>query len=86
MENKTDCTICKFYKLISVKKKFNKKRKRRKTHVLLENNQAAHMSSHRKKTLTELPKLKYNKMLNKWDRANIRKIILDIVNCVWRKN
>ena len=29
----------------------------------------------RKKTPTELPKLKHNKVLNTWDRANIMKII-----------
>ena len=41
--------------------------------MLLENNQAAHMSNQKKKTQTELPKLKHNKVLNTWDRANIWK-------------
>ena len=52
------------------------KKKRQKTHVLLENNQVARMSSQKKKnTPTELPKLKHNKMVNTGDRANIMKII-----------
>ena len=34
-----------------------------------------HMSSQKKKAPTELPKLKCNKALNTWDRANIMKII-----------
>ena len=33
------------------------------------------MSSQKKRTLTELPKLKRNKVLNTRDRANIMKII-----------
>ena len=33
------------------------------------------MSSQKKKIPTELPKLKRNKVLNTWDRANIMKII-----------
>ena len=33
------------------------------------------MSSQKKKTPTELPKLKHNKVLNTRDRANIMKII-----------
>ena len=32
-------------------------------------------SQKKKKTQTELPKLKHNKVLNTWDRANIMKII-----------
>ena len=43
--------------------------------MLLENNQAERMSSQKKKTPTELPKLKHNKVLNTQDRANIMKII-----------
>ena len=44
--------------------------------MLLENNQAARMSSQKKKKApTELPKLKPNKVLNTCDRANIMKII-----------
>ena len=50
------------------------KKEKSKTHVLLENNQGARMSS-KKNTLTELPKLKRNKVLNTWDRAYITKII-----------
>ena len=71
MKKKTpDCTIFKFYRMLSGKK-FCKK-KRWKTHGLLENNQAARMSSQKKKkNPTELPKLKRNKVLNIWDRANI---------------
>ena len=49
--------------------------KRQKTHMLPENNQAAWMFSQKQKTLTELPKLKCNKVLITWDRANIMKII-----------
>ena len=37
--------------------------------MLLENNQVARMSSQKKKTPTELSKLKRNKMLNTGDRA-----------------
>ena len=47
--------------------------------MLLKNNQAVRMSSQnkkfkkfKKKPLTELPKLKHNKMLNTWDRANMK--------------
>ena len=70
----TDCTIRKFYILISGEKISKKKRK---TLVLLENDQVARMSSQKKKkkTSTEIPKLKCNKTLNTWDRANIMKII-----------
>ena len=62
MKKNPDCTICKFYKLISGKK-IKQKKKRRKTHVMLENNQ-------KKKS-----KLKRNKALNTQDRADIMKII-----------
>ena len=48
------------------------KKKRRKTHVLLENNQATGIYSQNKKTLTELPKLKRNKVLNTSDRTNMK--------------
>ena len=45
--------------------------------MLLENNQATRMSCQKKKkkTPTELPKLKCNKVHNTRDRANIMKII-----------
>ena len=56
-------------------KRFSKKKKRQKTHMLPENNQAAHMSSQKKKTPIELPKLKRNKVISTQDRANIMKII-----------
>ena len=52
------------------------KKKRWKTHVLLENNQEARMSCKKTpKNPSELPELKRNKVLNIWDRANIMKII-----------
>ena len=43
--------------------------------MLLENNQVARMSRQKKKTPTELPKLKCSKVLKTRDRANIMKII-----------
>ena len=48
-KKKTDCTIYKFYKLISGKK-IGKKKKGQKTHMLLENNQTACMSRQKKNT------------------------------------
>ena len=56
-------------------KQFCKKKKRGKTHVLLENNQVARISSQKKKTPTELPQLRHNKVFNTWNRANVMKII-----------
>ena len=50
-------------------------KRKTKTHVLLENNPVARMSTQKKKQRTELPKVKRNKVINTWDRVNIMKII-----------
>ena len=51
-------------------KKKCEKRKGEKTHLMLENNQVARMSSQKKKIPTKLPMLQRNKVLNTWDRSN----------------
>ena len=71
---KTDYTICKFYKLIS-REKLSKKRKDEKHMCYLKVIKQYTCLVKRKKTLTELSKLKHNNVLNTRDRAYIMKII-----------